>query len=140
MRRIATVFITLLLAVAVFDIATGLEHWPFGSYPMYSLIYSKNLTWLRLYGVDSSGEFPLRGDRAFAPFDEARLVSALVRMRPSELPEAVLNLLKLHNRNSHPPVRTLRLYSVRWILHPGLQGNEPPDQRELLAEVSSFER
>lgn len=40
------------------DIFTGLEHWPFGSYPMYSTVYPEQLSWLRLYGVTDGGEVP----------------------------------------------------------------------------------
>jgi|HubBroStandDraft_4_1064222.scaffolds.fasta_scaffold163319_2 hypothetical protein len=38
---------------------------------MYSLLYSDERSWLRLYGVTDRGAIPLRGERDFAPFDEA---------------------------------------------------------------------
>lgn len=141
MFRFPSLLIALTLAIMCFDMASGLEHWPFGSYPMYSLVYSKNFTWLRIYGVNSGGEFPMKGDRNFPPFDEARLVSSLARMRPSEWSPALQNLLRLHNRYSGTdPVHTIRLYAVSWTLHPGLQGDEPPDNKVLLVEVSSVAR
>lgn len=140
MFRLLSLFIAFLLAVTCFDIASGLEHWPFGSYPMYSLLYGKHFTLLCLYGVNSTGEFRLRGDQSFPPFDEPRLTDALARMPRSELPAALLNLLRIHNRTGGVPIRTLRLYSASWTLKPGAQGDEPPDQKTLLLEVSSFER
>jgi hypothetical protein len=79
--RYATLAIVVFLAIAGFDIVTGLEHWPFGSYPMYSLSYPEELSWLRLYAVTDRGEIALRGERDFAPFDEARLVMALERLQ-----------------------------------------------------------
>jgi hypothetical protein len=130
------------LAIACFDIVTGLEHWPFGSYPMYSLRYSEQLSWLRLYGVTDRGEIPLRGENDFAPFDEARLIMALQRLQSApggqqKVDQALRNLLELYHRASgQPALRTLRLYEVRWDLRPGLQGSEPPNERRLIAEVA----
>lgn len=140
-RRGASIFIAFLLAVTGLDIATGLEHWPFGSYPMYSLLYAKGISSFRLYAVDGSRETLLRGDRNFFPFDEARLDSALAHLVESDRDRpaasaALLNLLPLLQRNTGTSVRTLRLYSVSWTLHNGATGNEPPDQRTLLAEAS----
>jgi hypothetical protein len=140
MFRLPSLCIAFLLAVACFDIASGLEHWPFGSYPMYSLLYQKRFTLLRLYGVNGTGEFPMRGDQSFPPFDEPRLTEALARMPRSELPAALLNLLRIHNRTGGERIRTLRLYSAGWTLQPGARGDEPPDQKVLILEVSSLER
>src|ERR1039457_1881646 len=83
--RYATLAIVVFLAIAGFDIVTGLEHWPFGSYPMYSLSYPEELSWLRLYAVTDRGEIALRGERDFAPFDEARLVMAPLKKSLSAL-------------------------------------------------------
>jgi hypothetical protein len=141
--RLAAPAIVIVLAISVFDIATGLEHWPFGSYPMYSTIYPERLSWLRLYGVTAQGEVPLRGDRDFAPFDQARLIMALQRIAAApeakgKLGDALRNLLHLYNRQAgHAPLRTLRLYQVEWRLKPGQRGTEPPDQRILIAEGSA---
>src|ERR1039458_2682090 len=63
--RYATLAIVVFLAIAGFDIVTGLEHWPFGSYPMYSLSYPEELSWLRLYAVTDRGQIALRGERDF---------------------------------------------------------------------------
>ncbi len=140
MFRLPSLFIAFLLAVNCFDIASGLEHWPFGSYPMYSLLYPKHFTLLRLYGVNGKGEFPMRGNKDFPPFDEARLGAALARIPRSELPAALLNLLRIRNRTGGERIRTLRLYSASWTLQPGARGDEAPDQKVLLVEVSSLER
>lgn len=145
--RFASLAIIGCLAVTGFDIATGLEHWPFGSYPMYSTVYSEQLAWLRLYGVTDRGEIPLRGERDFAPFDEARLIMALGRLQSArggdrKLGEALRNLMQLYNRRIaerwpvRPTLRALRLYTVRWALRPGLEGSEPPRERILVAQVT----
>jgi hypothetical protein len=144
--RFATLAIVGCLAVTGFDIATGLEHWPFGSYPMYSLSYSEHLSWLRLYGVTDRGEIPLRGERDFAPFDEARLIAALGRFESApvadrKLAEALSSLMLLYNRQkaarapAGPPLRALRLYAVSWALRPGATGSEPPRERTLIAQA-----
>lgn len=146
--RFASLAIIGCLAITGFDIATGLEHWPFGSYPMYSTVYSEQLSWLRLYGVTDRGEIPLRGERDFAPFDEARLIMALGRLQSArggdrKLGEALRNLMHLYNRRiagrwpTSPPLRALRLYTVRWALRPGLEGSEPPRERILVAQVNA---
>jgi hypothetical protein len=148
--RFASLAIVGFLAITCFDIVTGLEHWPFGSYPMYSLRYAERLSWLRLYGVTDRGEIPLRGERDFAPFDEARLIVALQRLQIArggnqKLDEALRNLMRLYNRGEarRPPVsaplRALRLYTVRWDLRPGLQGSESPTERILIAQATAAE-
>jgi hypothetical protein len=148
--RFASLAIVGFLAITGFDIVTGLEHWPFGSYPMYSLSYSEHLSWLRLYGLTDGGEIPLRGERDFAPFDEARLIMALGRLQSArggngKLDEALRNLMRLYNRRNarrgpvRPPLRALRLYAVSWALRPGLQGSEPPGERILIAQVTGEE-
>lgn len=140
--RYASLAIVGFLAITCFDIVTGLEHWPFGSYPMYSLPYTEQLSWLRLYGVTDRGEIPLRGERDFAPFDQARLIMALERLQSArggnqKLDAALRNLMRLYNRRkASPPLRSLRLYTVRWALRPGLQGSEPPGERILIAQVT----
>lgn len=139
--RFANLAIVAFLSVACFDIATGLEHWPFGSYPMYSLLYADQLNWLRLYGVTDRGEIPLRGEQDFAPFDEARLVVALQRLENApegkrKLQEALQDLMRqYHRRQAGPRIRSLRLYTVRWILRPGFQDFSVPQNRTLLAQV-----
>ncbi|MGA2738521.1 MAG: hypothetical protein ABSG65_13875 [Bryobacteraceae bacterium] len=130
------------LAITGFDIATGLEHWPFGSYPMYSTLYHGQLSWLRLYGVTDQGEIPLRGDGDFAPFDQARLIVALQRLQSGpgaaqDIDRALRNLMRLYDRRE--ALRGLRLYSVVWALRPGLQGSEPPAARTLIAQVTAHE-
>jgi len=143
--RYASLAIAGFLAIACFDIVTGLEHWPFGSYPMYSISYPEKLSWLRLYGVTDRGEIPLRGERDFAPFDEARLVVALERLQGArggnqKLEAALRNLMQLYNRRrAGPPLRALLLYTARWALRPGLQGSEPPRERILVAQVTGNE-
>jgi hypothetical protein len=140
--RFASVAIIGCLAITTADIVTGLEHWPFGSYPMYSTLYSAQFSWLRIYGVTDGGEILLRGERDFAPFDEARLIAALGRLQSAgdgerKLDEALGNLMRIYNRrHDRSPIRILRLYDVRWTLRPGLAGTEPPGARTLVGQVS----
>ena len=145
--RLANLAIIGFLAVACIDIVTGLEHWPFGSYPMYSLLYSEQRSWLRLYGVTDRGEILLRGERDFAPFDEARLVMALERLQSAhegsqKLDEALRNLMRLYDRRqarggrASLRLRALRLYAVRWVLRPGFEGSQPPQERILVAQAT----
>jgi hypothetical protein len=138
--RFASLAIAGFLAITGFDIATGLEHWPFGSYPMYSTLYPEQLSWLRLYGVTDRGEVPLRGDRDFAPFDQARLIMALQRLQNApagnqKLDAALRNLMQLSPR--WKALHALRLYKVSWALRPGLEGSEPPSERVLVAQVAA---
>jgi len=141
--RLANLAILGFLAVACIDTLTGLEHWPFGSYPMYSLLYSEQRSWLRLYGLTDRGEVLLRGERDFAPFDEARLVMALERLQSADggkqkLDEALRNLMRLYDRRQARglPLRALRLYAVRWVLRPGLESFQPPQERILVAQAT----
>jgi|HubBroStandDraft_6_1064221.scaffolds.fasta_scaffold567780_2 hypothetical protein len=138
--RFASLAIAGFLAVTGFDIATGLEHWPFGSYPMYSTLYPAQLSWLWLYGVTDRGEVPLRGEVDLAPFDQARLIMALQRLQGApaanqKLNAALRNLMRLSARRKD--LRALRLYKVSWALRPGLEGSEPPSQRVLIVQVSA---
>jgi hypothetical protein len=144
-KRFAICIVFAALGVTGYDIASGLEHWPFGSYPMYSLTSDERLSWLRLYGVSSDGEVELRGDRQFLPFDDARLIVALenlMKADPSGLRvrQALWNLMELHNRRSQPRIRALRLYSVAWTLRPGMDGRELPAAKTLVASTDAGER
>jgi len=117
---------------------------------MYSVTYHERLSWLRLYGVTDRGEVALRGERDFAPFDEARLIMALQRLQGArgadgenqKLDQALRNLMQLYNRGADlrrpasPRLHALRLYASRWDLRPGLQGSEAPRERSLVAQVS----
>jgi hypothetical protein len=110
---------------------------------MYSLLYSEQRSWLRLYGLTDRGEVLLRGERDFAPFDEARLVMALERLQSADggkqkLDEALRNLMRLYDRRQARglPLRALRLYAVRWVLRPGLESFQPPQERILVAQAT----
>jgi glycosyltransferase involved in cell wall biosynthesis len=87
MRPGRIVLVQLLIAVLVggsaYDIITGREHWPFSPYPMFSTVErAPTLDVLRLFGVSdepSPREIPLLDQDAIAPFDQARLATALAR-------------------------------------------------------------
>jgi hypothetical protein len=93
--------------------------------------------------VTDGGEILLRGERDFAPFDEARLVMALERLQSSgggtqKLDEALRNLMRLYDRRQARglPLRALRLYAVRWVLRPGFEGPQTPQERILVAQAT----
>ena len=139
--RTANLVILTFLAIAIVDIATGLEHWPFGSYPMYSLLYGKDLAYLRLYGL-RDGEIELRRDADFAPFDQPRLTMALSRIRSSDpsgrsLKQALAGLLDLYNRQHPTPLLGIRLYEVNLTLKPDSPGSRNRQTRVLIAEAGS---
>ena len=136
--------IAVVLAIASFDIAIDLEHWPFSNYPMYSRVSSATLSWLRVEGVTAGGEVDLPIDSCFPPFEQVRIVAAFGRLAggadPSRIQSALANLLSLYDRHrlaapAAPSVSGLRLYDVAWRLHPGLTGREPPDRRVKVVEV-----
>ena len=79
--------------------------------------------------------------------DQSRLSKALgsIRTRPGandEIHSALANCLERYERlrkerrHDGPPAVGLRLYEVKWTLHPEAANLETPDSRELLGEVS----
>ena len=153
MTRSRYVFVNLIrtgmLAASAYDIVRDEEHWPFSQYPMFNRITEKReLTWLRVYGVAPDGtEFPLLTHLEVFPFDQSRLSKSLgsVRQRPdapAEIHAALANCLdryerlRLQGRHAGRAVARLRLYEVRWTLHPSASNVETPDSRTLLGEAS----
>ena len=145
----ANLLIVLMLGASAYDVVRDEEHWPFSQYPMFSRIAEKReLTWLRLYVVTPEGrEFPLFTHRQVFPFDQSRLSKALgsIRTRPAgddEIRRALANCLERYERlrkerrHDGPAAVGLRLYEVKWTLHPEAANLETPDSRELLSEVS----
>jgi hypothetical protein len=141
-----------ILVPSLLDIALDREHWPFSNYPMYSQSETRYETGtLRLYGVlDGTREFPLLDPAHIAPFDAARLRSALLRLRRSEdrhrlLRVALSDCLERYERgrrdgaHTGPPLSGMRLYELRWSLEDAPRNVDHPDGKELLAEVHSGE-
>lgn len=93
--------------------------------------------------LPTGAKYPRRGEQYFAPFDEARLISALDRLQSGpggnqKLADALRNLVRLFNSKSvKTPLRGLRLYRVQWTLQTGLAGSKLPRDRILLAEVDN---
>lgn len=146
----ANLLIAFLLAASAYDVIRDEEHWPFSQYPMFSRVTEKReLTWLRLYVVTPDGrEFPLLTHRQVFPFDQSRLSKALgsVRTRPdgdAEIRTALANCLdryerlRKQGRHDGPQAAGMRLYEVKWTLHPEAANVDAPDSRKLLSEVSS---
>lgn len=127
MRRIFihAVLITF-LAITCFDIAAGVEHWPFSQYPMYSTLQNERDRLPALYGVTASGEFAIPV-QALRPFNEGRLLFALRRLDGESLDRALADLRRIYDRNrgsgryNGPPISALKLYLVTWDLDKGPQ-------------------
>ena len=146
----ANLLIAFLLAASAYDVIRDEEHWPFSQYPMFSRVAeTRELTWLRLYVVTPDGrEFPLLTRRQVFPFDQSRLSKALgsMRTRPdagADIRAALANCLERYERlrkqgrHDGPAAVGMRLYEVKWTLHPEAANVDAPDSRELLSEVSS---
>jgi hypothetical protein len=153
MRRpryvVANTVILFIVAASVFDIVRDEEHWPFSQYPMFNRVTnSRDLSWLRLYGVTADGqEYPLLHYADVFPFDQSRLSKVLgsIRARPDGgrgLQTALRNCLERYERrrkaeqHSGPPLTSLRLYQVHWRLDDRAANVHTPDARALIAEVS----
>ncbi len=151
MRRyvLANGIILFIIAASFYDIIRDEEHWPFSQYPMFNRVTSsRELKWLRLYGVTQDGqEFALIRYADVFPFDQSRLSKALgsIAARPgaaAQLQAALTNCLERHERQRQkglregPALTRLRLYEVRWTLDPRAANVDAPDSRRLLAEVA----
>jgi hypothetical protein len=149
------VLVHLLIAVlaggSAYDIVTGREHWPFSPYPMFSKVErAPTLDVLRLFGVSdepSPREIPLLDQDAIAPFDQARLATALARtvsdpIRRPLITDMLRNCLARYERlrttgrQNGPPLRAVRLYALHWTLDSGAANAALPDRRELIAQVN----
>ena len=148
-RLLANLLIGFLLAASAYDIVKDEEHWPFSQYPMFSRVSeSRNLTWLRVYVVTSDGqESPLLTHAEVFPFDQSRLSKALGAVRTrrdaqSEIAAILANCLdryerlRLEGRHDGPPAVRMRLYEVKWTLHPAAANLSSPDERTLVGEAS----
>jgi len=152
MRRsrvvVAHAVILLIVVASLYDIVRDEEHWPFSQYPMFNRVNtSRELTWLRLYGVTASGdEQALLSYRDVFPFDQSRLSKAFgsIRTRPDSdtaLRAALENCLDRYERRRKegrldgPALVALRLYDVHWRLDPRAANVDTPDTRRLVAEV-----
>jgi hypothetical protein len=140
-----------IVAGNLYDGATGGEHWPFSSYPMYSHVNREwGLALLRVVGVRSDppgDEVPLWESAHLEPFDQSRLGSALSTLlaQPDGLErvDALLRncLLRYERRrrgaaHDGPPLRALRLYDLAWTLEPRARNADHPGTRRLLAEAA----
>jgi hypothetical protein len=145
----ANLLIVFMLGASAYDVIRDEEHWPFSQYPMFSRIAeTRELTWLRLYVVTPDGEeFPLFTHKQVFPFDQSRLSKALgsIRTRPDaddEIRSALANCLdryerlRKQRRHGGPAAARMRLYEVKWTLHPEAANLDTPDSRTLLSEVS----
>ena len=146
---LANALILFIVGASFYDIAADEEHWPFSQYPMFNRVTSsRELTWLRLYGVTHEGqEFALLRYADVMPFDQSRLSKALgtIRSRPdsdTQLHAALANCLERYERqrargwHEGPPLAALRLYEVHWVLDARAANVDTPDSRRLLAEVT----
>ena len=149
----ANAVIIFLIANSLFDIAADRQHWPFSNYPMYSWVQRDySLSAPQLFGVRKGrphDEIPLRGDY-IRPFDNSRLRWAFERLMSEEDPEMRQEVLdealrdclaryeraRLARRHNGPPLQGVRLYRLRWRLHPLAENRDQPDHRDLIYEVT----
>ena len=86
--------------------------------------------------------------RQVFPFDQSRLSKALgsISTRPdagADIRAALANCLERYERlrkqgrHDGPAALGMRLYEVKWTLHPEAANVDTPDSRELVSEVSS---
>lgn len=142
-RRLVHLLLAVVAAGSAYDILVFREHWPFSHNPMYATVQGPTFERFRLFGVTAEGEVPLAADEHFAPFDDPRLSTMLLRIaahpRAREaLPIASDALLERYRtlaaQGAHdgPPLRGLRLYRLVWRLDPTLANLDRPERRQLL--------
>ena len=131
------------------DIASGVEHWPFSPYPMYS---RAQRDWApvmaEIVGVGADGrELAVKRPEYLAPFDQARLLGALAQLgaRPDGMAlvrTALNDCLERYERRRRdgahdgPALRALRLYHSRYVLDVGASTVGRPTARNLVLEVT----
>ncbi len=149
-RRIfANALIGALLAASAYDIIRDEEHWPFSQYPMFNRVSeARTFTWLRVYAVTPDGrEIPLLTHAEVFPLDQSRLSKALGSVRTRQAPQADIDAIlancldryerrRAQGRHQGPPAVRLRLYQVKWTLHPTAANLHTPDERTLLGEAA----
>jgi hypothetical protein len=145
---LANAVVLAIIGGSFYDIIRDEEHWPFSQYPMFNRVTSsRELKWLRLYGVTQQGdEVALIRYAHVFPFDQSRLSKALGSIRSRNDDEAIQTALsncldryeRLRQRGWHdgPQLSRLRLYEVRWTLHPRAENVDTPDSRHLVGEVA----
>jgi hypothetical protein len=137
-----------IVAGSTYDILRDREHWPFSQYPMFANVdRSRGHRTLRLYGVvrRTGEEVPLTDFAYLDPFDQCRVSTALARInadraREERLRAALADVYARYERrraagrHHGPPLASLRLYKLRWVLDPAARNALHPDTRELVYE------
>jgi hypothetical protein len=147
-RVLINLFLVVMIAGSVYDIAADREHWPFSDYPMFSGVWrSPTFTWLRLFGVAADGrEIALDANAYIAPFDQSRLPKALKRMLEERdassrvrmaLSDCLRRYEELRQEAHHPgpPLIAMRLYELEWTIDRQAANVDRPDRRRFIAEV-----
>jgi hypothetical protein len=109
---------------------------------------SRELTQLRLFGVEGEREIPLLRDAWIEPFHQCRIDSALQGMERRQdgrarLQAAVRDALSRYDsrrrsgRHNGPRLQGIRLYRLHWTLDPWARNADRPDQKDLILEVMS---
>jgi len=148
-RWVVSALIATIVGGHLVDIASGLEHWPFSPYPMYS---RAQRDWApvmaEIVGIRrDGGELALKEPELLAPFDQARLLGALAQlgMRPDGMAlvrKALVDCLaryergRRHGAHDGPLLRALRLYHGRYVLDVAASTVGRPAARTLVLEVT----
>lgn len=148
-RVLVNIMLLGLLAASAFEIATGGEHWPFSSYPMYSGVRQEaRVDHLVFIAVpqDGSASFPLYKHEQIYPYLWSRQRKAFQRLleRPDgeEAVQAGLeNLLQRYEANRQrerhgaPPLKAVQLYRVEWTLDPNAPNMIEREERTFVTTV-----
>jgi len=149
-RLVVSSFIVLVIGLQFLEVARQGEHWPYAQYAMYASEHGGDITWFRVYGVTSEGEFPLDRDAYFSPFDPQRLSFSLAPRPPRRdlvippTPDLLRVVGRLYERarvagrHDGPALTGLRAYQLTWELDRSLANREHP-AKVLLGEVRADE-
>lgn len=138
-----------IVAGHLFDIASGLEHWPFSPYAMYARAQGDwALSVPEIVGTRADGgELAVKRSEYLAPFDQARLLQAFGRLAAQPdgmalLRTALADCLARYERRRRdgahdgPALRALRLYHSRYELDVAASTVGRPAARTLVLEVT----
>jgi glycosyltransferase involved in cell wall biosynthesis len=153
MPRLALVhaLMLMLLGGSAYDIVTGREHWPLSPYPMFSTVDREyTLQGFRMVGVTAEAEprlVPIRDYAMLEPLDQCRVATAFARtvnnrqrvhLAQEMLRDRLRHYERLRRAGNHegPPLASLRLYDMFWMLDRNGANVDTPTRADLVVEVS----
>jgi hypothetical protein len=146
-RRTAYALLAILLLGSMAALLSRRELWPFSPYPMYAWVErSPAVVRYDLVGVTAGGEeIRIQATRSLWPFDDARLIAALIeiwRRDREDVDDALAFLLglyeqrRLERQTGLPGLERLRFYKSRWKhFDPEARDVDAPPLRLVLFEA-----